>query len=92
MKMLSTAIIALFLLVCLLAVAGCKDEKKIAAKLWLIDSQDATLYRIAKKPDGTEFEQYYFIKNNEKMKDFACMIASDRKLLYDAWTRCGCSL
>lgn len=75
--------------------SGCRasDRRKVEAKLWLVDSEDQTLYRIVKKPDGSEVEQYYNIQSNpDKMKEFACMLASDRKQIYDAWTRCGCYL
>lgn len=77
------------------AMAGCRasDRRKVEAKLWLIDSEDQTVYRVIKKPDGTEVEQFYDIEANpDKMKEFACMLGEDRKKLYDAWTRCGCYL
>ncbi len=73
--------------------SACKtDEKKIAAKLWQIDHEDLILYRFVTKPDGSEKEQYYFIHNNPKMKEVSCMLGEDRKELWDAWVRCGCSL
>ena len=82
------------------SLSGCRqgDIKKVEAKLWLVDTgeQDAgepSLYRIVKKPDGSEVEQFYYVRSNpEKMKEFACMLANDRKELYDAWAKCGCSL
>lgn len=79
------------------ALLGCRDaQKKINAKLWLIEpgvgDPEPSIYRIVKKPNGQEVEQFYYIRSNpEKMKEFACMLASDRKELYDAWNRCGCS-
>jgi len=75
--------------------SGCRssDRRKIEARLWLIDSEDSTIYRVINKPDGTQAEQYYSIPDNpDKMKEFACMLADDRKKLYDAWVRCGCYL
>lgn len=78
----------------LLALTGCKSsDKKIEAMLWNIDSQSVDLYRIIKKSDGSEVEQFYHIPSNPaKMKEFSCMLAEHRKQLYEAWTRCSCSL
>lgn len=80
------------------ALLGCRDaERKLNAKLWKIEpglnDPEPSIYRIVKKPNGQEVEQFYYIRSNpEKMKEFACMLASDRKELYDTWNRCGCSL
>ena len=77
------------------AMTSCRQSevKRVEAKLWKIDAEDATVYRVIKKPDGQEVEQFYYVQGNpDKMKEFACMLADDRKQLFDAWSRCGCSL
>lgn len=73
---------------------GCKsDDKKLAAMLWNVDPVRVDLYRVVVKPDGKEVEQFYHIPSNpDKMKEFSCMLAEHRKEVYEAWTRCNCSL
>lgn len=76
-----------------LALMGCRTSvtKQIEADLWLIDHTDSTLYRVVKKPDGTEVEQFYQIPGNSNMKRFACMIDTDRKRWLELIERqCSC--
>ena len=95
MKKIAWTLLALLGFTIMLAMTSCRQSevKKLNAKLWMIDAEDATIFRNIKGPDGSDREQYYYIQGNpEKMKEFACMLADDRKALYDAWNRCGCSL
>lgn len=49
-------------------IPGCQSAKPKSGELWLIDSQDATLYRYLNNGE----EEYIPIKDNGVVSDFVC--------------------
>ena len=71
--------LALIMLASLLSISliSCRSvQEKIEAESWLVDSEDATLYRVVEE-NGEEYEEFIPIKGNKSSENFMCWHKDD---------------